>query len=106
MELTDVKILFWHDEVTVFTCAAHYNNPPDIYFFCLLNDGGDYIGVKMPNEIFKILRSNKTDMRNVFANIENQKYIGRFSSGEYVIAYPFTGEMTEEMLPAEGFYIP
>lgn len=106
MELTNIKILFWHDEITVFTCAEHRGNAADIYFFCLLNEGGDYIGVKLSNETFKILQASKSDMRKVYADPINRKYIGRFSSGEYVIAYPFIGEMTEEMLPAEGFHIP
>ena len=60
MELTDIKILFWHDEVTIFTCGEHCGNNSHYYVLTCCFAGGFYNSKKITEDIEFIKKLEKT----------------------------------------------
>lgn len=103
MTVSDIEILAYYDGITMFSAKSSNNH--GTYFFILLNDNQDYIGIYLSNADFQKCRKHQTDVTPMFENTATRKFIGRLSHIGVSIQ-PITTHITDDMMPAKGLTIP
>ena len=100
MKLTIKKELYYFDVPTLIFCEDERENN---FIFVLLDDEKlTFIGKKINAEDSGLCLNGKMDLRTVYETSSSRYFIGVLKTSKSLEAEIFSGEVTEEMLPAEG----
>ncbi|MGL5681716.1 MAG: DUF6575 domain-containing protein [Marinifilaceae bacterium] len=100
--IISTKVLVYYDTVQIFVGQDRTGTS---YLCMLLDDNHNYLAVMISQYRLNSFCQGNEDLRNIYVNPENAMYFILSEHDDYFFAKIYDSEITEEMLPEEGFKI-